>query len=225
MPTRYADRVLWMQTFRAALPQYATTLGLTAAELQNAERDIDYFVYTVQAMNDAEQYMLAMTQYRYSMRSNTSQATIVPMPALPVVASPPPAVPPGIVGRINTLVLHIKRSAGYTTSIGQALQLIPPATVSDPNEEIPTLTVRLDNGRPYLKWKKKMFDGMTVYVDRGDGNGFVRNTRTVKRDFLDTAPLPEGEIKVTWIYKIRGFIGDDELGQFSQEVRVTVVRI
>lgn len=225
MPVSDADRVLWMQGFNAALTQYATTLGLTAAELQNVQRDIAYYIYTVQVSNDARQYLQALRQYMLSMRSNTVQATVVPMPTLPVVASPPPAVPPGIIGRINTLVLRIRRAAGYTAAIGQALNIIPPVAVFNPADAIPEFTIRLDGGHPFLKWKKGVFDGMVVYVDRDDGNGFVQLVHTVKTGYLDVTALPANAFSVNWSYKIHGFIGDDEVGQFSEVITITVIRV
>jgi hypothetical protein len=224
LPVSSADRVIWLNNFSGALPQFAAALGLTTAEVQNVQRDAAYYAYTLQLQNDARQYLQSLTQYKNSMQSTSAQAVTVPLPVLTVIASPPPAVPPGIFGRVSTLVLRIKRSTAYTTAIGQSLGIIAPTSNFDPNNAVPELSVRLDGGHPFLKWKKGAFDAMAIYVDRGDGNGFVFLRHTVKTDYLDTEPLPANTFSVNWSYRIKGMIGDDEVGQFSQVISINVIR-
>lgn len=224
LPVADADRVIWLNNFSAALSQFSATFGLTAAELQSVQRDAAYFAYSVQLQNDARQYLQSLTQYKNSMRSGSAQAATVPLPVLPAIASPPPAVPPGIFSRVTTLVLRIKRATSYTTAIGQSLGVIAPVSTFDPNNAVPELTIRLDGGHPFLKWKKGEFDAMAVYVDRGDGNGFGLIRHTVKTGYLDVEPLPANTFSVNWSYRIKGMIGDDEVGQFSQVISINVIR-
>jgi hypothetical protein len=224
LPTADADRVIWLNNFNAALPQYAAALGLTTAEVQTVSRDAAWFAYVFQLQNDARQYLQAMTQYKNSMRSNSLQTANMPLPTLPTIGTPPTPAPAGIFNRIATLVMRIKRAPGYSPAIGQALDIIPAETTFNPNDMAPDLSIRIDAGHPLLRWKKGEADGAAIYVDRRDGNGFALLVETVKTSYIDIAPLPANTFSASWDYKARYFIGDDEVGNFSPVISINVIR-
>lgn len=224
LPTSDSDRLVWMNNFNSVLPQFATALGLTSDDLQTVSDDTAYFGYIIQYQNDLKQHQQAITQYKKRLRTDSAQANLGPMPVF-IPPTPPLEVPGGIFNRLNTLVYNIKHSTGYTAAIGQALNIIPPATVFNPNTTAPEFTVRLDGGHPYLKWKKGIFDAMAIYSDRGDGNGFVFVGHRMKPDFLDVTALPANSYSATWSYKIRGMLGDDEVGLFSEVISINVIKV
>lgn len=224
LPASDVDRVLWLNNFSTILPQYTSALGLNNTDILTTQRDANYFSFVVQLQSDARQYFQAMSQYKNGIRSNSIQNSGGPLPQLPSQGTPPTAVLSGVFNRIATLVLRIKRAPGYTPSIGQALGIIAPESTFNPNDAAPELSVRIDAGHPLLRWKKGEFDGVVIYVDRRDGNGFVQLAHTVKTSYLDVTVLPANTFSVTWDYKARYFIGDDEVGQFSMIISLNVIR-
>lgn len=223
LPVTDAERVVWLRNFNAVLPQYATALSLGADVLQTVSDDCRYFSHIIQVQTDLQSCLQAFTQYKNSLRTNPAQSFDL-MPTLPVYTDPPPPVPTGIFNRVITLVYMIKRSPAYTTAMGQALGIIASPSTTDIYEVVPKLLVRIKDGQPVLQWNKEGFDGMLVYVDRNDGNGFIQMTRTVKRSCTDTATVPPDAVSANWAYKIKGFIGDEEGGQFSPTISITVFR-
>ena len=143
---------------------------------------------------------------------------------MPSIGTPPSAVSSGIFNRLVLLVIRIKQSVAYTAAMGQDLGVIPPVQNFDPNAMQPALTLRLEAGFPLLEWKKGESDGVHLYVDRRDGNGFVLLVRTVKTAYIDTQPLPPNTFTASWDYKVRYLIGDDEVGAFSSVLSINVLR-
>lgn len=223
LPMSDADRAAWLTTFNTQIGQYAQQFGLTATDLATVQRDCTAFTQTVQYNDDVHQHARAVALFKKQLRNASQQ---IPVTAFPVPPSPPTLTAgqaSGIFNRVVQLADRIRSHAAYTPAIGQSLGIVYPENNIDFNTIAPELTVRLDAGHPLLHWKKGPADGVAIYVDRRDGNGFVHLADTVKVAYLDTASLPTGTYSATWDYKIRYFIGDDEVGLFSVVISVNVI--
>ena len=64
-------------------------------------------------------------------------------------------------------------------------------------------------------WVKGEFDGVEIWVDRGNGV-WVKLAVDMTPDYFDTEPLPA--TAQTWKYKARYLLDDAPVGQFSQVV-------
>ena len=225
MPATDADRVVWLSNFSNRLGQYRVALGLTQAETNSVVADADMFAYIVQLQGAAQHYAQAISNTKRQLRNAAQQVAMPALPNLPSIGTAPAAVSSGIFNRLALLVTRIKQSGAYTGAMGQDLGVIAPVHVIDPNTMMPNLSIRLESGFPLLKWKKGDSDSINIYVDRRDGNGFVLLAHTVKNSFIDTQALPPNTFTVSWDYKGRYLIGDDEVGQFSQVLSINVLRV
>jgi hypothetical protein len=122
------------------------------------------------------------------------------------------------------LAAKIRRHHAYTDSIGVDLGIVPSGSATDFSTLVPDLALTMENGYPRLRWKKGKADGVAIYVDRQDGNGFVLFDYTVKNFYIDKTELPGDAFRVNWDYKVRYYVGDDEVGLFSAVVQAKVVR-
>lgn len=127
-------------------------------------------------------------------------------------------------GYVVLLVARIKQNSAYSETMGQDLNVIPTVTLFNPNDMIPNLSIRLEAGHPLLKWKKGDADGVQLYVDRRDNEGFVTLAKVFRNTYLDIAIIPVNAFTATWDYKVRYMIGDDEVGQFSPVISINVIR-
>lgn len=223
LPRADADRVTWLVNFNSRLPQYAQQLGLTAAELAIVQHDTTAFSQVVQFNEAVHQYAKVVSEIKNQYRNASQQVAGPVLPALPALPAMPAGVNSGIFNRITILASRIRQHAAYTQAMGEDLGIVFPDTSIDFNTLAPELTIRLDAGHPLLHWKKGPADGVAIYVDRRDGNGFVHLIDTVKTAYLDTSGLPANTFSATWDYKIRYFIGDDEVGLFSSVTSVNVI--
>lgn len=224
LPSSDADRAIWLNNFSNRLGQYRQALGITTAEVNSYVADAAMFAYMIQLYDASVQYAQALSSIKRNLRSSTQQVAMAALPVLPGNTNAPAPVNSGIFTRISQLVARIKVHAAYTTAMGQDLGIIAPVVPFDPNTMQPSLRISLEAGFPKLKWNKGMADATKLYVDRHDNAGFVLLKQTVKNTFLDTEALPANTYSVTWDYKARFMLDDDEVGVFSQTLSINVIR-
>ena len=61
-----------------------------------------------------------------------------------------------------------------------------------------------------------------LWVDRGDGKGFVFLAVDTVPDYTDTAAMPPAGQSALWKYKAIYLQGDDRVGQWSDVVSIPV---
>lgn len=86
----------------------------------------------------------------------------------------------------------------------------------------PSISIKLDAGRPHLKWVKGIADALDLYVDRNDGSGFVLLGRLMRNEYLDIASLPATKMIDEWSYKGMYVIADQPVGLYSVISSITV---
>jgi len=84
------------------------------------------------------------------------------------------------------------------------------------------LTVTLQAAHPNVGWVKQGMDGLEILVDRGTGTFAFLAFDTIP-DYLDTAALPAPGASAVWKYKAIYRLGDEQVGQWSDEVRISVM--
>lgn len=77
-------------------------------------------------------------------------------------------------------------------------------------------------GQPNVKWKKNGMQGIHLYADRGDGKGYSFFVTDTHPDYLDSYPLPAAGQAALWKYKAIHIDNDEETGQISDELSVSV---
>jgi hypothetical protein len=224
LPVAETDRVIWLNNFSNRLNQYRQALGITTAEVSSYVADAAMFAYIIQLHDASTQYAQALSSIKRNLRSASQQVAMPALPTLPNIGTAPATVNSGIFNRVVQLVGRIKVHAAYTTAMGQDLGIVAPVVPFDPNTMQPNLKMSLEAGYPKLSWKKGEADGTKIYVDRRDNLGFVLLKQTVKNTFLDTEALPANTYSVTWDYKARFMLDDDEVGLFSQTLSINVIR-
>ncbi len=116
------------------------------------------------------------------------------------------------------------------------LQIEGDEQVIDPSTLKPVFKIELEQGHPNLIWKKGIATAVKIKVYRGNGSptpptpgnptppGFVFEFLAIdtQPDYLDTYPLPNFGDSATWVYTMIYMIGDEEVGEWSEIVQVTV---
>ena len=104
-------------------------------------------------------------------------------------------------------------------------ELLPPVPVPPLLSLLaPVVTVISLHGQVVIKWGWQGFgawlDSCEIWVDRGDGHGFVFLTIDTTPGYTDTQPLPAAPAK--WIYKAVFRVGDTHAGNWSAPVSLNV---
>lgn len=226
MPLRESDLVVWYINFKNKMQQlYAASLGFTTSEINSIVADAAMLQYVFQLKDGCKNAAQSFSEILKALRSTTQQTPMGTLPSVPVAGTPPAAVLNGIIARLNGYVQRIRHHANYTLSIGQDLDIIPPSNTFNPATAKPVLKGRVDSGYPRLTWRNGKTDGVQLYVDRGDGNGYVLLAKRNSTSYIDIAPMPANTNFVTWSYKARYILDDEEIGLESDILTLEVIRV
>jgi hypothetical protein len=224
LKSRDTDFATQLSTFKLNLGSYATLLGISAAQIAALAADSDYFAYTL-ACHDI---LLNQSKQSTAWKDLTRMGGKLPASGSPAVSSLPasvPAVAPGVEVRFRALVRQIKAHPSYNEAIGSALGIEGTAsTAPDLTTLKPKISLELTGGQVLVRWswqgQSAFLDMAEICVDRGDGRGFTPLAFDTTPDYLDTTPLPQ--IPAKWTYKIIYRVGDQRVGQWSDEVTLVV---
>jgi hypothetical protein len=224
LPSSDKDRAVWLKNFANKIGTYQPTLGLTVAEVSAVQADSAIFSYTVDMVEVYKNESQKRVAFKNILGYGEIGTPLPLFPANPTLSAPPALVPAGIFKRLAKLIQKIKNSALYNDSMGQDLGIIAPEVTLDAIAMQPLLKGALDAGRPLIKWKKGQADSIDIYVDRKDGKGFTFLANDSHPDYVDTFELPSAQSAAVWDYKAIYRINDEQVGDFSETLSVTVTR-
>lgn len=243
VPDSEDGKASWFKNFANKLGGYAAKYSIGATELADVTASELSFDYWFQFAKQNREYALKVTAYKNEVRDGVpagAEPSVQPTP--PPTGPVPPATAPGGYLRAIALGNSIKAKKNYTVADGQDLGLEgAEITTADPSTFKPVLSVVTgNNGKPDIKWKKQAgTNGIHIYMKVTGGSatapipamspspspavpGFVFIGTDTQPDFIDNTPLPpEGQTQQR-IYKAIYFLNDQNVGQFSEEVKITV---
>ena len=129
----------------------------------------------------------------------------------------------GIETLFRNLVKIIKSNPNYNTAMGEALG-IEGAEKTGPDFSTlkPQITLEISGGQIIVRWNWQGYtsylDLIEICVDRGAGYQLVAYDSTP--NYTDTTPFPSDA--ALWKYKAIYRVGDQRVGQWSDEVSITV---
>ena len=225
IPSSDAEKGIWLNNFTAKLAVYAVLLGFTPAEITALQKDNAFYQFLISTIEQFRQYLLSLAGYKNMAKHAAKDQHIGAMPAPPTLGTVPPAVAEGIFDRASRLAARAKVSPNYTDNIGTDLGIISPSITVDMATIQPELKIKLEVGKPHVKWVKGISDGLDLYADRDDGQGFVFVGRLTRGEYLDTTDLATGKVYDEWKYKAIYVVADTQVGLYSNVISVDVKRM
>lgn len=213
LPTRLGDLLIWFANFAAKIGGYASTLGLTAAEVAQVQLDYAVLQFAINGhrirQNDAEEW----TRFRDAVLEAPLGTPMPPVPTPGNVGTLPEGARPSIIPRLRRLVERIKAHPNYTPAIGEDLGIIAPR--SQPGEVKPRLKATAETNHwvritfamrrhPMIEIQSRRgsetefttlaFDTASPYVDtRAPLGGSRSELREYRARFVDRDNQPVGE--------------------------------
>ncbi len=223
LPASDPGKMQWLNNLAAKLPNYKDALQLPEATLTSVKQDAENFAFIIGDIEKFRKYTKQATAYKNLLRSGSKDnAPIGPIPLAPVTPALPHTAVADIFGRAAKLVGGIKSKEAYNEAIGKDLGIIGEATAKVMADMKPVLGYEMQAGRPNIKWKKQGMQGIHIYADRSDGKGYSYLATDTQPDYLDTYPLPPAGQAALWKYKAIYIDHDEETGQMSDEMVVSV---
>ena len=227
-PKREGDQLLWLQNLYVKIATYYTALDISPARQTKLLLTLPWLIWTWQTYAPTRRAeATAATSWRNNLA--TGDPTVSGAAALPPAPSElgPPTDDDPYFGMLTWLFEEIgrwKKAEGYTTTIGEALQIVGPVTPAPPADSKPALKARLGTGGlPEILWKKGPFEGLRIQIDRSDEKGYVNLATDMKPNFTDDlSPLPAPGKTALWTYRAIYLLDDADFGQWSDAVSIAV---
>ena len=89
----------------------------------------------------------------------------------------------------------------------------------------PFINIKIDVGKPHLKWVRGVADAIDLYADRNDGNGFVYVGRLSRNEYLDITPMAANKVYDEWKYKAIFVISDTQVGLYSMVQSIDIKKL
>ncbi|HRH60894.1 MAG TPA: hypothetical protein PL045_10015 [Chitinophagaceae bacterium] len=221
LPRQDADKQIWLQNFSNKLGTYKVKYNITDDEVADAIASSVYFTYYLDCANQNSAYNKKLTQYKNELRDGIAAGgspSVIPTP--PTLPAAPHEVAPGIFKRMASIAAVIKSKSNYTIADGQDLGIEGAEEADGPDK--PAISVRLgDGGHPEIVWKKAGMDALDIYVKRSSGDWLFLATDTVP-NYTDTFALPATGESSLWKYKCIYRNDDQQVGNWSDEISITV---
>lgn len=225
LPATDAGRVNWLNNFKTKMQQYGASLGFTSSEITSIANDAAMFQYAVQLKDSVRNSLSSLSALTDALTRSSVQTNMGAFPVIPVAGTPPTSVNTGIFSRIPVYVKRIKQHANYTATLGQEFDVISPPDTFNINTAKPVLKGVVEGTYPKLSWANSKADGVQIYVDRQDGNGFIELARRNHSPYIDVSPLPANTNTVTWLYKAKYILDDEEIGIESEVIPLAITRV
>jgi len=222
LPRTDAGKLSFLVNFDDKLSTYAATFGIAAGTITSVTDDTAMFKYMVDMQEKFKTFKQDITAYKNLLSEGPGGGATGPVPIIPVLAAPPTLVRIAIFRRIRELVAQIKANSNYTENIGEDLGIVGDEQTVEINKLKPELKSDIVAGHPVIKWTKGHADALDIFVDRNDGAGFVFLATDSHPDYTDTTPLPQGVESAVWEYQAIYKINDEQVGKYSESIKVTV---
>ena len=215
----FADQLL---TFKNNIGDYKVLLGLTTVQVDAQAADADYFNQVFCCQDLADNHAKQRTAWKNITRFG-GDVPATGAPVAPTYPSAAVAVAPGVEKRFRDLCNLIKAHPAYNDGIGAALG-IEGAVISAPDLTAvkPSFTLEISGDHVLIRWKwnglSQWVDALEILVDRG--SGFTHLVTDTTPNYIDGTALPATPQK--WTYKAIFKVGDGRVGQWSDEVSITI---
>ena len=227
LPRTDSEKEAWLKNFANKINQYAVKYNIAAAEIADIQASLLHYSFHLNYKIQYGEYIKKLNAYLKEIKDGIAAGGIPSTsPVLPTFTPAPPVAVPGIFNRIMAIVRRIKNHIGYTTADGLDLGIdVPISKKAKPNLETikPSISLRLmEGGQPEIVWARNGMDALEIWVDRGEGNDFVKLDVDTKPNYMDSTELPEKA--ALWKYKAIYRMDDKIVGHWSDVVSITVVR-
>ena len=224
LPSTEAARLLWVIHYRDLISVHGPTVRISAEEIANTQRDLDYYIWLHRDRYPASQAdAKADTAYRVFM--DTGSGTVPIPPPLPTpIPEPPALVPlPGILTRLFAHVAYIKSRIEFNEYIGNDLGIIAVGDTTD--HPWPEFSLAFEQGaevwRVRINFTKYGHDGVWI-ESRINGGEWVALGVDNTKPHYDTRPLLDPALPEVREYRLRWWDKGEPHGEFSPVQKIVV---
>lgn len=219
--TNIALFVIQLLTFAKGLVTEGTSLGFSKAEIDEAMADALYLEWIVKCVDIADKYEREWVEFSKLARKGVGTVANMTAPVAPTFDAAPPVVAPGIQQRFTEKAAKAKVNPNCTLDIQKRLgiETVKSTVVHD------TPDLKLNYSADFVEISFHRYGHQSINLYKNvDGKGYgVKPYMTLhKSPFIDKE-MPASGVTALIKYKAIYVDADEEIGNFSPEVSITVV--
>ena len=196
LPTSDPELDEWGDNYNTKLPTVAATVGVDPAVVGDVSSKFLVFKDKLNIVGGKKAELATAVEEKNAARKDYKD-TVVPLNS------------------------DIKTDSGYTTAIGDTLDIVGSDDAFDPDTHKPDLTAEAFPGEVKLEFTKGPTDGVNIYTRLQGEPTFVFLARDTNSPYKDNRPLAVPAQPEQREYQCRGIINDEEIGQMSEISSVT----
>jgi hypothetical protein len=198
LPRPDSDFSVWFQSFSSKLPSHAVELNIAPAEITQFSNDAADVAKKLTDLQNAKTALQSLTQSKNDLFAVIEK-------------------------RIRDKVVVIKHQSGYTEAIGEDLGIVPPKAIGGSlaaDGAKPDFTATVLANMVRLDWVKGQFDGVLIQCKRGTETAFTFLDKDTQSPYEDARPNINPDQHEARIYRMRYLMKDQEIGIWSDEIKV-----
>jgi hypothetical protein len=219
IPQNESELLLWAKTFLAKFPPEAQNLGFSTEEVDSVKADLAQLIYLIELVPLYRTRMQELTAYKNLLKDGPLGSSAGNLPTFAAPATPPKAVLPGIVPRLQSVVQRARLHPRCTEALQKGLGIASSAAASSPSlvgHVAPKArTESLPNSEVRIEFVRGDSDGVLVESRRGDETEWRHLAVDRFSPYVDTRqPLKPGTSEKRE-YRLRYLDEDDPVGPYS----------
>lgn len=198
LPRNDSALLLWLNNFQIALPIQAKALSVSDTETKVALDGAKLLAGSIQS--DEQKYA--------EWQSKVAHTAELKKQILP---------------EVQRAIERLRCAHGVTEEHGRALMAVPPRSQAALLGEVkPVIQGRYAGGKVSIGWTRGPLDGINVYSRKHGETAWQLLGRDTRPPYDDPRPLPAGTSAELREYRAVGVVNDEEVGQPSDIVIVSV---
>lgn len=224
LPRSFEKRVRWLNNFAKGFESIGPTLNFNEGEIQGVKNDAAMLNWSAKVQYAMRGTHKSFTAFKDMLNEGAARKEQLSVPTLPELPPAPAPVAPGIFIRTGKIVQRIKSARGYTEAMGLRLGVIGAEQKINLSTVRPQIKAKVVAGKLIIYWKKGVFTGIELHINRDDGKGFIKGTFYMRSPVKLDINLPSEQRTAMW--QVMGYykLGDITVGQPSAIVEVAVSR-
>lgn len=221
IPTSEGDLIVWFKDHATGVATHGATVGLSAAEITQANTDSDVVSHGVQGRSLHESKKQEFTAYKDILLYATLNTPLPTTPVPPAVGALPAGSLSACIARARQRAERIKSHPAYTTAIGEDCRIVAPAggTAGSAN---PVLTaVAQTDFAVRLTFAMRGHDQLEIHSQRAAETAWASLAFDTNSPYTDgRAPLVPNQPEQRR-YRARYVDDDTPVGDWSDIVETT----
>jgi hypothetical protein len=231
LPKADGQLVNWLNNLSSKIGGYAAKYGITPGEVSYIQAAALYFAYWFGVLDMVKANIQKLTKWKNEIRDGLKAGGSPAVTPTDISFTSPPAVAHGVLPFVRSIVNRIKAHQSYSDTDGEDLKIVGADDDTELSQLKPIFEIKLNQGQPELVWEKGITSGVKIHVNRNLAGTpvpppsletFQFLAIDTQPNYIDTFPLPPFGQSVVWAYVMVYMMGDEEVGEWSDPVLVTV---